>query len=100
VNSKERRAAVERQARTRTVHGWAFKDLPDEEVAAIRAFLDGGPCPEGYKHTYALCREQLKLPKLEKPEEPEQFERNHAAIHEAEPGTCKPCDKVYAWRKL
>ena len=27
---------------------------------------------------------------------PQQFERNHAAIHQAPPGTCRPCDKVYA----
>jgi NMD protein affecting ribosome stability and mRNA decay len=26
----------------------------------------------------------------------EQFERNHQAIHQAEPGTCQACDKVLA----
>ena len=25
----------------------------------------------------------------------QQFERNHAAIHQAHPGECVPCDKVY-----
>jgi hypothetical protein len=29
---------------------------------------------------------------------PEQFERNHAAIHQAEPGKCASCDRVVAAR--
>jgi len=29
---------------------------------------------------------------------PEQFERNHAAIHDAPAGTCGACDRVRAWR--
>lgn len=65
MNAKERLAAKEQQAKTRTVHGWAFRGLPEDECQAIKEFLDGGPCPEKYKHLYALCREQLGLPKLE-----------------------------------
>lgn len=98
MNAAEKLAARELLAKTRATHGWAFRDLPEAEVQAIRDFLLGdGPCPEDYTHAYALTREQLGLPD---PFKPEQFERNHAAIHEAAPGTCKPCDKVYRWKKL
>lgn len=65
MNAKERLAAREMQAKTGAVHGWAFKELSVEENDEIVAFLDGGPCPESYKNLYALCREQLGLPKLE-----------------------------------
>lgn len=66
MNAAERRAATEQQARTRAVHGWAFRlgdsEQDQAEKAAIRLFLDGGPCPEEYRSAYALAREQLKLP--------------------------------------
>jgi hypothetical protein len=42
-------ARSEEQRRARVVHGWAFRDLTDEEVAAIRAYLAGGPVPPGYE---------------------------------------------------
>lgn len=29
--------------------------------------------------------------------QPELFQRNHAAIHQAAPGTCQPCDLVRVW---
>jgi hypothetical protein len=42
----ERRAAEkEATRRRRVVHGWAFQDWTDEEVAAIRAYTNGGPVP-------------------------------------------------------
>jgi len=31
------------------------------EAGAIRAFLDGGPCPPDYRRLYDLAREQLRL---------------------------------------
>jgi hypothetical protein len=40
--------------RRRTVKGWTFKDLPEHEQQAIRAFLAGGPVPAGYERRYAL----------------------------------------------
>ncbi len=40
---------AERARRRRVMHGWAFKDLPKEEEEAVRAYLDGGPVPEGYE---------------------------------------------------
>ena len=62
MNSRERAEALERLARQRAVHGWAFRGLPQEENDAISAFLHGkGPCPEGYRGTYRLCRKHLKL---------------------------------------
>jgi hypothetical protein len=61
VNKSEKRAAAEQLARNRAVKGWAFRDLPEDEQEAIKAFLNGGPCPEGYRRTYALARKQLKL---------------------------------------
>jgi hypothetical protein len=64
MNASERAKATEQLARDRAVRGWAFRGLPAEEVAAIRAFLEGGPCPEQYKSGYALAREQLRLPEL------------------------------------
>jgi hypothetical protein len=52
----------EKQARNRCVHGWAFRDLPKDEVATIRAFLDGyGPCPPDALTSYRIARAQLKL---------------------------------------
>lgn len=62
MNKAERLAATEQQARNRAVKGWVFRDLPEDEQEAIKAFLRGGPCPEKYRRTYALCRAQLKLP--------------------------------------
>jgi hypothetical protein len=93
MKREEKLLAMERQARDRSVHGWAFRalDKPDQfilnhqaiheaepgacrpcdevcrwkesqgVVEAIRAFLDGGPCPEDCRRGYALAREQLKL---------------------------------------
>jgi hypothetical protein len=46
--------------RRRTVKGWAFKDLPEEEETAIKAFLDGGPVPEGYERLYELQQRQYR----------------------------------------
>jgi hypothetical protein len=46
--------------RARTVKGWAFLDLAPEENAAIRAFLNGGECPENYKERYKLEQELAK----------------------------------------
>ncbi len=31
------------------------------------------------------------------PRPPQQFQRNHAAIHDAQPGTCPTCDLVRKW---
>jgi hypothetical protein len=65
VNRAEKRAAAEQLARDRAVRGWAFRlggsaeDLA--EKAAIRAFLDGGPCPGKHRASYALARQQLHL---------------------------------------
>ena len=61
MKASEKRAALEQLARDRSVKGWAFRDLPAEEKDAIRAFLAGGDCPEKYRRSYALAREQLKL---------------------------------------
>jgi hypothetical protein len=87
---------AEQLARTRAVKGFSFKELPKEENDAIFKFLNGGPCPEGYRELYKLCRTQLGLPAVEVPK---QFELNHAAIHEADPGKCIPCDKVREWKE-
>ena len=50
MKAAEKQAALEQLARDRAVKGWAFRlgDTPADqaEKAAIRAFLDGGPCPE------------------------------------------------------
>lgn len=62
MNRAQKLAATEQQARTRTVHGWAFRQLPDDEKQAIKAFLDGGACPASYHTMYTLARQQLKLP--------------------------------------
>lgn len=43
-------ARDERTRRARVVKGWAFKDLSEDENAAIVAYLDGGPVPSGYEH--------------------------------------------------
>jgi hypothetical protein len=51
----------DQRARRRTVHGWAFKALPEAEEKAILAFLAGGDVPEGYERLYALARRQLGL---------------------------------------
>jgi hypothetical protein len=64
VNKREQ-ARREELARDRTVHGWAFRALPEDEKKAIRAFLDGGECPEGYRTVWLLARRQLGLPDLE-----------------------------------
>jgi hypothetical protein len=87
---------IEHMAKTRAVKGWTSKELPKAESHAILRFLNGGPCPKEYKHAYMLCRVELGLPAVD---EPKQFERDHAAIHEAVPGTCIPCDKVYDWKE-
>jgi hypothetical protein len=62
MTKAQKLAATEQLARNRTVKGWAFRGLPPLEVQAIRAFLDGGPCPAGYQAMFALAREQLRLP--------------------------------------
>jgi hypothetical protein len=54
-------SARDKLARSRTVHGWAFRDLTPGQVHAIRVFLAGGPVPEGHESTYRLCRTQLGL---------------------------------------
>jgi hypothetical protein len=61
MNREEKLLALEQQARARATHGWVFRTIPSEQVAAIRCFLDGGPCPEEYRAAYATAREQLKL---------------------------------------
>jgi hypothetical protein len=61
MNRAQHQAAREQQARSRAVHGWAFRGLPDSEAAEIRAFLAGGPCPPQHREVYDLCREQLGL---------------------------------------
>jgi hypothetical protein len=38
----EQRKTYPRNPRGFVVHGWAFMDLPDEEVEAIKTFLDSG----------------------------------------------------------
>jgi hypothetical protein len=62
MDKAQKRQALEQLARNRTVKGWAFRDLTEEMRSSVLAFLDGGECPEGCERTYALCREQLKLP--------------------------------------
>ena len=42
-------ARTEEQRRARVMHGWSFRMLPKEEEAAIIAYLEGGPVPEGYE---------------------------------------------------
>lgn len=49
-------ARTEEQRRARVVKGWAFRGLPAEEVAAIRAYLDGGPVPVGYEKLDEVVR--------------------------------------------
>jgi hypothetical protein len=49
-------AKTEEQRRRRVVRGWAFRDLPPEEIAAIRAYLDGGPVPPGYEQLDKVVR--------------------------------------------
>jgi len=49
-------APDERTRRARVVKGWAFRDLTEEENAAIRAYLDGGPVPAGYEHLDEVVR--------------------------------------------
>jgi hypothetical protein len=44
--------------RRRVVHGWAFKDLTNEQEAEIRAYLDGGPVPEGYEAVHEVVMKQ------------------------------------------
>lgn len=61
MTREEKLLALEQQARNRAVKGWAFRGLPDDQDAAIRSFLAGGPCPPEYRSGYALAREQLRL---------------------------------------
>lgn len=49
-------AITEEQRRARVVKGWAFRDLPDAEKEAIRAYLDGGPVPAGYEEAHDETR--------------------------------------------
>lgn len=49
-------ARTEEQRRARVVKGWAFMDLPEEKKAAIRAYLEGGPVPEGYEEAHEEIR--------------------------------------------
>lgn len=49
-------AKTEEQRRARVVKGWAFQKLTDEEIAAIRAYLDGGPVPPGYERAHGAVR--------------------------------------------
>ena len=39
---------AEKARRRRVVHGWAFRCISDDEVRAIRAYLNGGPAPDDY----------------------------------------------------
>jgi hypothetical protein len=61
VTKDEKKAADEQLARNRTVRGWVFRNLPEEEAAAIQAFVEGGPVPEKYAARYQRERELLKL---------------------------------------
>lgn len=49
-------ARTEEQRRARVVHGWAFRKLSDDEKAAIRAYLEGGPVPAGYEEADKVIR--------------------------------------------
>ena len=51
---------TEETIRRRTVKGWAFMDLPEEEDSAIRAFLAGAApeaLPERWRSRYTLERQ-------------------------------------------
>lgn len=43
------RKRTEEERRALVVKGWAFRALSPEREAEIRAYLDGGPVPEGYE---------------------------------------------------
>ena len=43
--------------RRRVVHGWAFMGLTPEREAEIRAYIDGGPVPEGYEALHKMIVE-------------------------------------------
>jgi hypothetical protein len=49
-------ARTEEQRRARVMHGWAFRQLPDDEEAAIRSYLEGGPVPVGYEEAHREVR--------------------------------------------
>jgi hypothetical protein len=49
-------APNEETRRARVVKGWAFMDLSEEEVEAIKAYLDGGPVPRGYEELDKVVR--------------------------------------------
>jgi hypothetical protein len=48
---------LEVQIRRRTVKGWAFKNLPPRDEAAVKWFLTGGPVPAGYRQRYEQERQ-------------------------------------------
>jgi hypothetical protein len=60
----ERRRTYPRAPRGFVVHGWAFMDLPSDEVTAIKRFLETGrvdDLPEGWRNlarTYAIEEEE------------------------------------------